>query len=240
MFKKGKTNNKHNRTSLQILISTLFLVELRVFPLHVLIKQCIFNISDDFINLQRIVLWDELFGVMLGFILFLSMLKTLKLVRFNAKIAQLYGTITKSSKPLLNYMIVFLISFSAFVSCGYLLFGPHDYEYSSFIRTSETLMSMLMMKVNIDTVLVVSGLLGSLYIFFFVLFVVFVLLNILLSIINEAFADSRKDPSCQSDDPQMVDFLLGQLKRFIWGAGKLFLNLHNALTGPSLIKLKVP
>ncbi|XP_033737386.1 polycystic kidney disease protein 1-like 2 [Pecten maximus] len=176
--------------------------------------------KDAYLNLQYIVLWEALFGYMLAFLLFLSMLKLLLILRFNPKITQLSGTLQKAKGPISNFMVVFVLTFLAFAQFGYLVFGRVDHGYYTFITTLETLMSMLMMKMEIDNMILVNGLLGSLFVFLFVLFIVFILINMLLSVINDAFTEVRKDPSFLPDDPAMVTFLLDQVKAFILGYSK--------------------
>ncbi|XP_069123303.1 uncharacterized protein [Argopecten irradians] len=173
--------------------------------------------KDAFLNLQYIVLWDALFGYMLAFLLFCSMLKLLLILRFNPKITQLSGTLQKAKGPISNFMVVFVLTFLAFAQFGYLVFGRVDQGYYTFITTLETLMSMLMMKMEIDNMMLTNGLLGSLFVFLFVLFIVFILINMLLSVINDAFTEVRKDPSFLPDDPAMASFLLNQIKAFILG-----------------------
>ncbi|XP_021346749.1 polycystic kidney disease protein 1-like 2 isoform X2 [Mizuhopecten yessoensis] len=175
---------------------------------------------DAYLNLQHIVLWEALFGYMLAFLLFLSMLKLLLILRFNPKITQLSGTLRKAKGPITNFMVVFVLTFLSFAQFGYLVFGGVDRGYYTFITTLETLMSMLMMKMEIDNMIMVNGLLGSLFLFLFVLVIVFILINMLLSVINDAFTEVRKDPSFLPDDPAMATFLLDQIKAFILGYSK--------------------
>ena len=143
------------------------------------------------------------------------MLKLLRLIRFNAKITQLSTTLRKAVGPLTNFFIVFSIVFFAFVQFGYLVFGTLNYEYATFITATETVFSMLLMKMNIDSLMQVDSVLAPLFLFFFILVTVFILLNMLLSILNDIFTTVRADKSCRPDDPAMVDFMVSELKRFL-------------------------
>ena len=57
--------------------------------------------------------------------------------------------------------------------------------------------------------------LGPAYFFFYMLFVVFILLNMFLSILNETFAAVRHDLSQQSNDYEIVDFMLKNLRNWV-------------------------
>ncbi|XP_046579125.1 polycystic kidney disease protein 1-like 2 [Haliotis rubra] len=169
----------------------------------------------EFVNFQRIVLWDDVFTCMQGFLLFLAMLKLLRLIRFNTKITQLSTTLKKSVGPIVNFLIVFSIVFFAFTQFAYLVFGPQSSEYFSFVTSMETLFSMLLMKVNIEEIIMADDILGPLFLFTFTLVVIFILVNMLLSILNEVFTGVRLDTRCRPDDPKMVEFMYSELKRII-------------------------
>jgi len=167
------------------------------------------------VNFQRIVLWDDVFAIMQGFLLFFSMVKLLRLIRFNAKVNQLSTTLRKAVGPIFNFFVVFTVVFVAFTQFAYMVFGPVSGEYYSFLTSLETLFSMLLMKVDIDQVMTASSVLGPIFLFLFILVVVFVLLNMLVSILNEVFTEVRTDEKCRPDDPEMVDFMISELKRIV-------------------------
>ncbi|XP_067671787.1 polycystin-1-like protein 2 [Haliotis asinina] len=169
----------------------------------------------EFVNFQRIVLWDDVFTCMQGFLLFVAMLKLLRLIRFNTKITQLSTTLKRSIGPIVNFLIIFSLVFVAFTQFAYLVFGPLSSEYYSFVTSMETLFSMLLMKVNVEEVIMANSILGPLFLFTFVLVVVFILINMLLSILNEVFTGVRLDARCCPDDPQMAEFMYSELKRII-------------------------
>ncbi|KAK3090876.1 hypothetical protein FSP39_015410 [Pinctada imbricata] len=172
--------------------------------------------KDAYVNLNHLLMWDQIYHHVLSFLLFSSMLKLLQLIRFNTKISQLSSTLARARGPIISFFVVFTGIIMAFSSSGYMIFGRADPQYKSFFDSIETLMSMLMMKVDINNMLLVNGTLGYLYLFLFVLLIVFILINMLLSILNDAFTEVREDPKLRAEDPKVVDFLIEQLKKLIF------------------------
>ena len=105
-------------------------------------------VSDQYVTFQYIVMWDEIFGYVLGFLVFLGMLKLLKLLRFNKKVTELSTILYFAVKPLLGFLVSFWIIYFAFAQFGYLSFGHDLYDYRSIISTIETLMAMMLMSFN--------------------------------------------------------------------------------------------
>ena len=76
---------------------------------------------------------DELFGYLLAFIMFVAILKFIKLLRFNKRMSILYSTLSQCSKDLKSFSIVFCVIFFGFVQMFHVLYGLTMKEYSSFV-----------------------------------------------------------------------------------------------------------
>ena len=68
--------------------------------------------------------------------------------------------------------------------------------------------------------------LGPIYFFFYMMFVVFILLNMFLSILNETFAAVRHDLALQSNEYEIVDFMLKNLRNWVGKNPFQFLKGH--------------
>ena len=60
-----------------------------------------------------------------------------------------------------------------------------------------------------------SPIMGPVFFFLYVVSITFVMMNMFLSILNEAFTSVRSDESKQSNDYEMVDFIIDRLKTMI-------------------------
>lgn len=89
--------------------------------------------GNGYVKLQYVSAVDEIFSYHLAFIMFVAILKFIKLLRFNKRMGILYATLSQCSKDLKSFSIVFCIVFFAFVQMFYVLFGLTMKEYSSFV-----------------------------------------------------------------------------------------------------------
>ncbi|XP_033630305.1 uncharacterized protein LOC117292387 [Asterias rubens] len=172
-----------------------------------------------YIKLQYVAYWNALLGYMLGFILFLSTLKFLKLLRFNRRIGVLSSTIQNCSSDLMYFGIMFGIVFFAFAIAFYLIFNKTMYDFSDFIFTCENLSSAILGKFKFEELVMANPLLGPIFFFLFMGSMTYILINMFLTIVNEAFKVVNNDISKQSNEFEMVDFMMKRLK--LWtGIGK--------------------
>ncbi|XP_013396541.2 polycystic kidney disease 2-like 1 protein [Lingula anatina] len=175
---------------------------------------------DTFHNMQYAVLWDELYSFLLGFIVFLANLKFLKLLRFNKRTSMLADVLRETAKPLAYFMAMFCIVFMGFVSCAYLLFSSKLLNYMNVVSVAETLLVMVLNKFDYSAVAEADGTLGPIFFLCYVVMVSFILINMFLSIIMEAFTMVRQDLDRQSNDYEIVQFMVQRLKAFIGVGGE--------------------
>ncbi|KAJ8037623.1 Polycystic kidney disease protein 1-like 2 [Holothuria leucospilota] len=167
-----------------------------------------------FIKLQYVAYWNELLGYMLGWLIFIGTLKFLKLLKFNRRIGLLSSTIKNCSTDLLYFAIMFSVFFFAFAIAFYLVLNTHVYNYSDFIYTCETLISSILGKFHFQELLEANRVLGPILFFLFMGTITFILINMFLTIINEAFSNVKRDISKQSNDYEVVEFMVYRMKSF--------------------------
>lgn len=171
------------------------------------------KLKDKYYNFQRIAMWDELFQILLGIIVFASILKLIHILRFNRRMSMLAGTLKLSAKEMATFSLVFMIVLFSFVASGYLLFGAEVREFKTTTRGFETLLSFSLGSFDFQGVLETSRILGPIYFLFFFIFVVFVLLNVFVTILNEAFVVVRQDVLRQNNEYEIIDFISTRIKR---------------------------
>ena len=74
----------------------------------------------------------------------LSTLKFLKLLRFNKRMAMLSSTLRYAAGPIIQFLIMFMILFLAFVLASYIIFGMDLEDFSTFARSMATLFSAML------------------------------------------------------------------------------------------------
>nr|XP_006819461.1 PREDICTED: uncharacterized protein LOC100374130 [Saccoglossus kowalevskii] len=98
------------------------------------------NDRNEFVNFQYIAMLNEIYTLFMGLVLFLAIIKMLKLLRFNKRIGMLAATIAYASETLIPFSFMFLLVLINFASFGYLAFAPLMPEYESFGTSLTSLM----------------------------------------------------------------------------------------------------
>lgn len=166
----------------------------------------------DFISFTYVLVMDEYQIATLGFAVFFNILKSLRFLRFNRRMSLLTRTIKECAVPLMSFFLMFIIVFLAYVQFAFLVFGPSEPDYSSFSTCLSTLMTMTLGGFDFNTLANVDRVLGPLFFFSFMIFVFMILVNVFLTIINDTLAEVTSDVALQSNDYEIMDFVVHQIK----------------------------
>ena len=183
------------------------------------------------VSFQRSLLYLEAENVVLGFVIFLSTLKFVRLFRFNHHVIALAFTIRRATKWLMSFSVIFLLLFFIFALVGILLFGSDLESYSTFIRSLSSLFETLLgQSVPIYELSDVKGSIARIYVFSFLFVMTMIMINMFMVILNDAQVEaSRTDEN--STDLQMGDFIYNKL-------GSIFARTENR-NGAELTPLSI-
>jgi uncharacterized membrane protein len=115
----------------------------------------------EFINFNAIASFDEVYSYIVALITFFTMLKFLKLLRFNQRIEMLSKSLRYARKDLSSFAFVFLIFILAYAQMGFALFGRSLRSYKSFATALTTCFRMLLGEINAPAMLGVSRVYGE-------------------------------------------------------------------------------
>ncbi|GIX93739.1 polycystin-2 [Caerostris extrusa] len=87
--------------------------------------------GNGYIKMQYVASVDEVFGFLMAFLMFIAILKFIKLVRFNKRMGILFSTLAMCAKDLKSFFVVFGVIYLAF--CAVFLSGVWDYFARIFI-----------------------------------------------------------------------------------------------------------
>ncbi|XP_071043251.1 location of vulva defective 1-like [Parasteatoda tepidariorum] len=188
-----------------------------------------------YIKLQEAVLLNELFCYQIGLVMSISTLKFLKLLRFNKRIGILSSALRICGQELQSYAVCLMIVFMAFVILFWLLLGRFVREFSTFVYSFESSISMMLKKFNYEDMYAAQPVFTPIAFFTFSLATSLVLINILLSIIIRSFEDVKHDVNLQSDEYEVLDFFINRIKMMLGiGTAKVrpMPNLHGEKIKP--------
>ena len=181
-------------------------------------------------KLQYVTLWNESLRYCLAFCACLGTLKFLKLLRFDKRVSFLSSTIQYASKQLIAFGFMFFILWCAFVQLMYIFFQDKILGFSTFLRSMTTCFQIMLGKFQVNPLLQANPLFGPIIFSIYNIFIVFILLNMFISIINDAFSAIRSSNANYSDDYQMFNFIYNKM-RLLFGLGSDKLNRNSVLDG---------
>lgn len=184
-----------------------------------------------FISFDYIIFLDEAYKGVLGFAVFCAFLKFLKLLRFNRRMSMLVQTINVSSGPLLSFFFLFLLFFLAYTQAAFLVFGPVNQDYASFIVAAQTMLSMTLGGFDFIGLQNANRLIGPIFFISYMVFIFLILVNVFLSIVNDSFAEVSSDVAKQTNEHEVLDYIWYCVKEQI---GKYVNSPFKPLYKPSL------
>ena len=148
--------------------------------------------GNEYVRIDLAVLIDTYYHYFLSFIMFFSLLKLIKLLQFNKQINSLSLTIKLCWEELSYFFIFFAIIFFSFCALFNMLFMQHLKDYSYFGTSVMSTFKMMLGKFKAHEMTQINSFVPVLY-FMFSVSNSMVLVNIMLSIILQAFAVVRDD-----------------------------------------------
>ena len=166
--------------------------------------------GNGYIKFQYAGYWTELLMYIIGWLVFLATIKFLRLLRFNKKICMLTATLKHAYPSLVLFSLMFLIVFLAFVQFFFHLYSINLDDFRTFVHAMETCTQMMLGRFDFSAMKTASAVLGPVFFFLYVVTVGYILVNMFITILNEAFTAVRKDVDKQGNDHEMVEFIMSK------------------------------
>ncbi|XP_065681247.1 uncharacterized protein LOC101237406 [Hydra vulgaris] len=174
-----------------------------------------------FINFQFASYWDLTYIYIVSLIVFFVTLKFIKLLQFNRRMLMLSSTLKNAWYPLTMFGIIFFIILCSVVSTASIVFGSLLYGYQNYFKTLASIISLLLGKFSYSQFENANNVLGPSFFFGFNFIVIWIVMNIFISILNDAFAEVFADLQFQTNEYEMVNFIIVHLKElFGWSPSK--------------------
>lgn len=216
LLKKGRVHLKNPWSILEILVTLLSLSAVGLYFVRLkLTKDALRDMKNDradFISFHYTAFLDEWLKCVMGVIVFLSFLKVFRLLRFNRRMSMLQQVLKRSFTKLMSFMVMFALAFVAYAFLACLVFGQEMKAFGTFLRSCTSLMDTLLGKFTLKELSTANRILGPIFFYTYTLTMLFALLNIFISIINDAFAEVCSDVEKQSNDYEILDFMVHRLK----------------------------
>ncbi|KAI8489900.1 hypothetical protein Bbelb_322610 [Branchiostoma belcheri] len=168
-----------------------------------------------FVNFQRIAFWDAIYTQISAILVFINIMKFMRILVFSRHVAILQATINAMSKDLLSFIVMFMVAFLAFCQAAYILFHVELKHYCSLDKTLQTTFVMMLGKVDIQEVTDIFTITGPVFMLSFMFSIYFLLMNFLMSIVCDSIGEHG-----QGYDVELVDLLWNTLSSMVGVRGR--------------------
>ncbi|XDA75303.1 hypothetical protein R6Z07M_005513 [Ovis aries] len=167
---------------------------------------------EDFIPFHAVAQVDYTMRVILGFLVFLTILKTLQYSRvfYDVRLAQ--RAIQIALPGICHMALVVSVYFFVFMAFGYLVFGQHEWNYSDMIHATQTIFSYCVSAFE-NTEFFNNRVLGVLFLSCFLLVMICILINLFRAVILSAY-EEMKQPVYEepSEEAEAMTYLCHRLR----------------------------
>lgn len=171
-----------------------------------------YNNKDVFINFQHIVIWDYVFSIILGFLVFISTLRVMSALEYNKRMTALADTLRHGGRAIFQFSVLVFIGLGAFAVLGYLLFGPAVYEYRNIFVTFGSLTNTLIGRNSLDSMIRAAPNFAEVYFFVYAFFVIFTLLTIFAAVLNDSISHVRQEQLQQPEPIGILNVMKNSIK----------------------------
>ncbi|CAF0730830.1 unnamed protein product [Adineta steineri] len=171
------------------------------------------NEMGEFVNFNAIASFDEVYSYIVALITFFTMLKFLKLLRFNKRIQMLSKSLSYAQQDLSSFGFVFLIFILAYAHMGFAVFGRSLINFKTFTSSLTTCFRMLLGEINAPDMFAVSRLYGIFYFLSFIMLVFIALLSIFITILNDSFAHIKRELAAKEHRNEIMDFMWSTFRK---------------------------
>lgn len=175
--------------------------------------------KESFINFQHIVLWNYIFNLSSGILLFLATIRILRILGYNKRFTQVFAVLTRAWKGLLGFGILLSCLLFAYAALGYIYFGRNTRNYRSLFVSFGSLANSVIGKNSVQAMVEVSKTFALFYYITYVFVVIFIFISTFVAIMNESISAVKAEVD-QQNTYGITDVITNTLKSVLWFAFK--------------------
>ncbi|XP_076365526.1 polycystin-2-like isoform X2 [Tachypleus tridentatus] len=189
------------------------------------------NKPDEFADFEFLGFWQTQFNNAVALAVFFAWIKIFKYISFNKTMTQLSSTLSRCSKDITGFAVMFFIVFVAYSQLGYLLFGSQVQDFSTFLNAIFTLLRVILGDFNFNEIEEANRVLGPMYFLSYVFFVFFVLMNMFLAIINDTYAEVKTELASEKNEFEIGEYFKKSYKNLMSKLGRRdkIVDIQNAM-----------
>ncbi|XP_012940372.2 polycystic kidney disease protein 1-like 2 [Aplysia californica] len=146
-----------------------------------------------FVNFYALAIYDDIFGWILAFVVFLSTVRILRILGYNQRVTTIAAVLQRAGKDLFSFSFLYLLMIGVFVMLGYVLFHSTEDDFMSMWNTFVTIVYLLLGKNVIKNLEQAPPVVVRIYFILLSFTLVFVLLTMFQAILNASATQIRVD-----------------------------------------------
>ena len=170
-----------------------------------------------FVNFQHIAVWDLLFVLLLGCLVFLATIRLLGILGYDKRIGQVFKVFDNCAWDLFWFGVLFFYVFLGYCAFGYLLFGRVLESYLDIFEAMGTLFISMIGKSRFTEMNDKDPVLAQFYFFTFILLMVYFLLTMFLAILGQSISAVQAQSKVDRSE-ELVLFLIEKFKDIFSGS----------------------
>ncbi|XP_023332927.1 uncharacterized protein LOC111704811 [Eurytemora carolleeae] len=174
--------------------------------------------GNGFIRLQWVGMIDEYYGYTIGLLMFMAVLKLLKILEFNNKMSLLNFTLLRCWESLSGFLVIFFFAFFSFVQMFYFILYSDMKDFSDIGKAFKTCSTMMLNKFDFGELLQTSQTAAIMF-FVYAVAVNTLLINVLLTIIIEGYEEVKAELEGRKNELEVIQYMKDVIK-FMVGADK--------------------
>ena len=171
---------------------------------------CFSCFLDTTVSFQELLIASNVYKTLMSFATFLVTLGLLHILRYNRTIAIMAATLTGYGSQLASFGVYFLIILSAFASLTHCCFGARLYDFRNLWSTL-TRLAIRHMHMEYEETREEAGVFGAVVMLVFCFFTLVVLINMVVTIINDALTALKTSGKETSRDHEVINYMFSLL-----------------------------
>lgn len=150
------------------------------------------NDKNAYVGFENLAFYDFITNTAFGILVFLLSVRVSRILGYSGKINEMAAVISNAASDLSGFLLIFGITYFAYVIWGTLLFGKEQERYKDVFQTYGTLTEAIVGKNRVSNILSAKPGFAEFYYFTFVLFVLMTLATMAAAILNFSIAVVKK------------------------------------------------
>ena len=149
--------------------------------------------KNKYVGFENLAFYDFTVNTTYALLVFLLSIRVSRILGYSGKINEMAAVISNAAEDLLGFILIFGITYFAFVTWGTLLFGKETEKYKDLFHTYGTLTEAVIGKNRLNNILASKPGFAEFYYFVFVVFVLFTLVTMAASILNFSISHVKEE-----------------------------------------------